>query len=122
MGAHSSAGEFVMDKADFEDTQAELVRAGFAIDDASYSDESFGSWLVVVETVPRIRVVWDGKDGWLLVEIETTNVFAGITVWETRTTCREVADQTTSRAVSAVREARAAQQEVATDDAARGSS
>ena len=33
-----------------------------------YDQASFGSWLVEVEADPPVRVLWDGKDNWLVVQ------------------------------------------------------
>jgi hypothetical protein len=94
-----------MNKNDFENTQAALVQAGFTVEDASFSTENFGTWIIVVSTAPRTRVVWDGKDGWLVVETETTRMFAGARVWDEAAIFRDAKDHTGARAVDAVREA-----------------
>ena len=50
---------------------AEMFRhAGFSLEESRYDEECFGSWFIEVarEGLPKQRVVWDGKDGWLIVE------------------------------------------------------
>jgi hypothetical protein len=43
---------------------------------------AFGSWLVAIEHSPRLRVVWDGKDGWAVIQLQTDELFAGRPVWK----------------------------------------
>jgi len=70
-----------MTQADFHRVQQLLRDAGFTIGDTWYSRESFGSWDVTVATTPRRRVLWDGKDEWLILQEETQERFAGNLIW-----------------------------------------
>jgi hypothetical protein len=45
-----------------------LGQAGYEITDSAYHESAFGSWLLVVASDPASRVIWDGKDQWLVVQ------------------------------------------------------
>ena len=70
-----------MNRVDFEAAQAQ-VGARAPVREASYSDRSFGSWYVTVDSRPPRRIVWDGKECWLLVEQETADLFNGLRLWK----------------------------------------
>jgi hypothetical protein len=56
------------------DKALSLVRAAnFAVIASEYSVNSFGSWYVTVDTQPKRRLVWDGKEGWYVVEEQQPN-------------------------------------------------
>jgi hypothetical protein len=59
-----------MNKRTFETAVKLLESAGFSTT-GTYHRKSFGSWFVEVDTDPLLRVLWDGKDGWLSVERQT---------------------------------------------------
>ncbi len=61
-----------MDIQEFNTLQALLVGAGLEILDARFDQSSFGSWFVTVGTEPRLRAVWDGKEGWVVVQKQTS--------------------------------------------------
>jgi hypothetical protein len=46
-----------------------------------YSHLSFGSWLIRVTHVPALRLVWDGKAGWAILEVETADLHQGKPIW-----------------------------------------
>ena len=71
-----------MTKEDFERTSELLRHRGFTVGESSYDPKAFGSWYVCVVRQPRLRIVWDGKDGWAIVQQETSERFQGMTVWE----------------------------------------
>ena len=71
-----------MDKQAFKRAQELLVAAGLKIDEAGYDPSTFGSWLVAVHAMPRHRLVWDGKDGWFIVQRETSRMLNGLRVWK----------------------------------------
>ncbi len=91
-----------MDQVVFEMTQQLLQQAGFVIDEARFDREDFGSWFVCVHSNPRLRVVWDGKDGWLCVQRETSQIFSGLRVWDDLWVGRERCEQTPEIAVNKV--------------------
>jgi hypothetical protein len=51
----------------FRETRSLLETSGFEIVDERDDPASFGSWFLVVSSEPRVRIVWDGKDGWLII-------------------------------------------------------
>jgi hypothetical protein len=56
----------------FERTRALLHERGFAeVEVDPYTGQSFGSWYVTVAHEPRLRIIWDGRDGWMIIERET---------------------------------------------------
>jgi hypothetical protein len=88
-----------MDKTDFEQICTALVTSGRQIVEASYDRECFGSWAVVVRSVPLHRIAWEGKDGWRCIERETNKMFGGKSVWKTLWVARERKDQSAENAV-----------------------
>ena len=49
---------------------------GFTEDEVDpYTGQSFGSWYVTVAHQPRLRVIWDGKDGWMIIQRETNRPY-----------------------------------------------
>lgn len=89
-----------MTRQAFEHMKELLLSAGFDVDEASYHHDAFGSWLVGVRTVPRHRVVWDGKDRWLVVQKETSGTFQGLPVWDDVWIERDAKDESSEQAVS----------------------
>lgn len=71
-------------------------RAGFAVQESRFDEKCFGSWFIEVtrEGLPRQRVVWDGKDGWLIVE-----AFASGGSWMDKWTGRKRNEQTPEAAL-----------------------
>jgi hypothetical protein len=57
-----------MNEADFRETLGLLETAGHVVLSSRYDAAAFGSWFVEVEGEPRARVIWDGKDRWLIVQ------------------------------------------------------
>ena len=59
-----------MTEDDFRRSQQVFRNAGFNIDDSSYDEQLFGSWSIELtrDGLPKQQVVWDGKDGWLIVQ------------------------------------------------------
>lgn len=68
----------------FEETKKQILASGVSVADARYLPATFGSWHIAIQTDPRSRIVWDGKDKWLVVEEETTEMFNGLRVWKER--------------------------------------
>ena len=55
----------------YERTRELLGECGFAEEDLiPYTGDVFGSWIVTVAGAPRLRVVWEGKDGWAVIQAE----------------------------------------------------
>lgn len=58
-----------MTEEDFERACRQLISAGFTVSEAKYEEQIFGSWYIeaVRSDLPAQQLVWDGKDGWLIV-------------------------------------------------------
>ena len=54
----------------FDRLKTLLAERGFTIERSEYHRKNFGSWLIVVASRPRILIVWDGKEPWLLIQQE----------------------------------------------------
>ncbi len=52
-----------------QDEVLELLRKeGLAVRDSTFHAEAFGSWWIELATEPSLRLVWDGKEGWAIVQ------------------------------------------------------
>lgn len=51
-----------------------------------------------------MRIVWDGKDGWVIIQHETSERFQGMMVWKDLWTGRERHEQTVDFIVSKIHE------------------
>jgi hypothetical protein len=58
----------------YERTRALLAERGFVEEETRYDEEAFGSWLISVDDKPRLRILWDGRDGWLIIQGELLRV------------------------------------------------
>jgi hypothetical protein len=87
----------------FDNVRSLLRELGLRISEAEYAAEDFGSWFVTLEVDPPLRVVWDGKDGWLIVERLTDRGRRGEPVWENLWIARDAMEQTAESAVAKVR-------------------
>jgi hypothetical protein len=84
-------------EAGYEETRRLLAERGFVIDTAEpHTGEHFGSWWIVVSTTPRLRVIWDGRDEWAIVQRELR------TEWEDLWIGKRSQDTTPSECVQAV--------------------
>lgn len=70
-----------MNRGDFE-AAVSAVRARVAVLDATYSQQSFGSWVVTAATTPVRRLLWDGKESWLVVQKSLAVGESGPVAWE----------------------------------------
>jgi hypothetical protein len=70
-----------MNHAEYQRATQLLVERGIHVQSLEYSERSFGSWYLVASTQPPRRLVWDGKEKWLVVEEETEERFNGLPVW-----------------------------------------
>ncbi len=71
-----------MNQAAFEGTQELLNEAGFVVNNAHYDEQSFGSWVIEIKLRPELRVVWDGKDGWVSIQRITSQIINGLPVYD----------------------------------------
>jgi hypothetical protein len=92
-----------MNQDDFHRLQQLLRDTGFAVVDAACSGASFGSWHVTVSTTPRRRVVWDGRDGWLILQDETERPVRNNLIWHDVWIAKGLAEQTCEAALDALR-------------------
>jgi hypothetical protein len=58
----------------YEQTRVLLGERGFVESETRYDEEAFGSWLIALENRPRLRILWDGRDGWLVIQGELLHV------------------------------------------------
>jgi hypothetical protein len=93
-----------MTREDFDRT-CELLRGrGFVVEQSSYDHQCFGSWWVSVAHHPPLRIVWGGKDGWAVVQRQTSKRFQGLPIWQDLWVGRDCAAQTADFAVSKFQE------------------
>ena len=86
-----------MDARDFETVRKQLLEAGLKEDGPRYDESAFGSWFVVIERNPRLRVVWDGKDGRLTMQRQRVEG-----EWEDLWVAEAEADQTLAGLMQAI--------------------
>jgi len=86
-----------MTEEDFLRSQEVLRDAGYEIKTAGYDEQLFGSWAIEVTRagLPRQQVVWDGKDGWLIVQ-----AFASNGSWMDKWIGRKKSEQTAEAALA----------------------
>ena len=60
-----------MDANIFESAKLLLSEEGFQVTQARYHAREFGSWYIVANATPPVRILWDGKDGWLVVQTQS---------------------------------------------------
>jgi hypothetical protein len=62
-------------EAGFQATRRLLAERGFEEDEVvPYTGEAFGSWAVTLGTLPRMRIVWEAKDEWAIIDVELLDV------------------------------------------------
>lgn len=71
-----------MNKPTFEQVLKEIQMTNFTIGENEYSEKSFGSWFVTVQTNPKRRLVWDGKESWYIVQEQSEEKVRGSEVWK----------------------------------------
>jgi hypothetical protein len=71
-----------MNKPTFEQVLKEIQMANVAIGENVYSEKSFGSWFITVQTNPKRRLVWDGKESWYVVQEENEVKVQGSEGWK----------------------------------------
>lgn len=71
-----------MTLAHFNEFQKSINDEGMQILDAQYHASCFGSWHIAVNTQPRRRIVWEGKESTWLIQQETSKLFAAMPEWE----------------------------------------
>jgi hypothetical protein len=71
-----------MDEKAFDSTHALIEAGGLTVNESRYDGQCFGSWYVIVGSMPRRRVVWGGRERSLRIEQETDRLLAGLIVWD----------------------------------------
>lgn len=87
-----------------DEAEAALSTEGFAVE-RDHHEAAFGSWLIEIEHAPRLRLNFDGRDGWLSLEWDTERLFSGMRQWDPLWIAKAEADQTAAMAVRMVRSA-----------------
>jgi hypothetical protein len=75
---------------DYEQIRHQLAEAGLRDCGGRHDESAFGSWLIIVEHEPLLRVVWDGKEGHLTVQRQTDSGW--LDAWFARTETDQTAD------------------------------
>jgi hypothetical protein len=70
-----------MSRAEFEFAIAR-VSARAALRESEFTESFGGSWFIAIASEPTRRLVWDGKESWLVVEEETLELFNGYPKWK----------------------------------------
>jgi hypothetical protein len=55
-----------------------------AVKDSAFDAKAFGSWWIEVVTDPPIRLVWEGKDHWAIVQTARRGPDSAKDLWEDR--------------------------------------
>lgn len=71
-----------MNENDFKTASLLLAQEIAPITQAKYEEKIFGSWYVELATQPPLRLIWDGRDGWLRIERHTDKKFNDLDVWD----------------------------------------
>lgn len=87
-----------MNRDDFE-SAVSAVRERVGVLESDYSEQSFGSWNITVSTGPVRRLVWDGKESWLIVQKQISLVTTGPPSWEDSWVKRGASSQNLAEAV-----------------------
>lgn len=96
-----------MDQNAFEQTLRLIDTAGLAVAESNYSEQSFGSWYISIHSSPGLRIVWDGRDGWLYVQQKSDQLHplnSSISIWRDLWFTKESGNQTPKVVVEKLRE------------------
>lgn len=85
-----------MDVRAYADLLKALADAGLGVQEARHDRQAFGSWFVSIHE-PRVRIAWDGKDGWLTLERGSHDGS-----WRDEWIAREAPDQTVDAVLRAL--------------------
>ena len=87
------------DRRGFEAVQSLIAHAGLTIEEAEYRHLAFGSWVIRVTSVPAMRLLWEGKDGYAILEVETSDLNLSRPMWKTIWTGRSKDEQSAANVV-----------------------
>lgn len=71
-----------MNEPSFKMTKEKILNSKFEIIESEYHSEAFGSWYISINSKPNRRIVWDGKENWLLIEEKTDERYNNLYVWK----------------------------------------
>lgn len=71
-----------MDRSVFQAILILIKAAALEVEDALYENGVTDHWCIAVNTTPRRRVVWDGKERRFYVQQETARMLGGKTEWD----------------------------------------
>jgi hypothetical protein len=71
-----------MNKETFDHVFKEVTKANCPVEISEYNEKAFGSWHITLKTAPKRRLVWDGKENWLLADEQTSEMFNGMNKWK----------------------------------------
>jgi len=89
-----------MSESQYKNAVAMFQREFVDVEESGYRNEVFGSWWLTVKSSPPIRLVWDGKEGWLVVQRQTDRMFNGMPVWEDLWRAFEASERAIAEAVT----------------------
>lgn len=88
-----------MSESRFRDTIQALEAEGMQVLASKYYQRVFGSWFIEVKGNPLVRVSWDGREGWVIIETAQ-----GKATWVERWIGRTPEEQSVEVVVQKVRE------------------
>lgn len=91
-----------MNRTAYQRASQLVAQRGQRVQSQEYSEQSFGSWYLVASMQPPRRLVWDGKERWLVVEEETGERLNGLPVWRELWLERNPQTQSVEQAVTAL--------------------
>jgi hypothetical protein len=86
----------------YKKTLAILKRERVPVQSHEYPKEAFGSWVITCDTSPPSRVVWDGKEQWLVVQTKIDRWGHGKVEWVDQLLARAAVGPTGDMAVAAL--------------------
>ena len=92
-----------MNGANFDELRVAIMQNGFGVEEVVRHPEHFDSWHVTIAAAPRLRIVWDGREGWLIVQQETTEIFNGSIVWRDLWIAKTASQKTPERVIQVLR-------------------
>jgi hypothetical protein len=66
----------------FQEAKREIEALGVQILEAKLLPEMAGSWFIIVNSQPMLRLMWDRSSGWLVLEERIDGIPAGPLIWK----------------------------------------
>jgi hypothetical protein len=73
---------FKVKDALFQGAKREIEALGVQILEARLLPEMAGSWYIIVNSKPMLRLMWDRSSGWLVLEERIDGIPAGPLIWK----------------------------------------